>query len=164
MEDKKQKGFTLVELLLVTALISLFGSTIMITFQTIKRRAEAQRAQLQMRQLVYKIEIERLDEDEVLKEITGSDCSQCPCEVEIDLRDPSSTCRSSMQNALSAIKARMIEDPWGNFTYFIEEGELVEGDDDCTKDVIRSAGPDRELKTSDDFYMEVPLFSNQCTD
>ncbi len=163
MEDKKEKGFTLVELLLVTALISLFGSTIMLTFQTIKRQAETQRAHLQMRQLVYKIEIERLDEDKVLKEITGSNCSQCPCETEDDLKDPGTTCQNSMQNALDAIKARMIEDPWGNFTYFIKEGELVGGEDDCTKDEIRSAGPDRQLQTSDDLYMEVPLFSNQCT-
>jgi len=99
-----------------------------------------------------------------LVELTGETCGECPCLGAGDLRKlfAFDVCAARWEKALQRmllaargtreIPDRFLRDPWGSpFALNENEGE-VKGE--CTPDVIRSAGPDGVLNTSDDIGIQ----------
>ncbi|WP_156921016.1 hypothetical protein [Fundidesulfovibrio putealis] len=110
-----------------------------------------------------------------LKDISGNTCTECPCKERGLLGNlpEGDICRSNWRMALDKAYAvlhgrKTIDwtgfdhlpsdwkrDAWGA-PYLLNENEGEGGPEDCTKDQLRSAGPDGLPGTADDLILDLP--------
>lgn len=155
--NRRQDGFTIIELLVVTTIIGLLSSVILATVGDARSRGLEAAAQQELQQIVRAAAYAQGQAQGTLAEITGSTGSDVDCQGS-DIRNApaGSDCYVSMAAALDAIEnetggvyraSLLIRDPWGS-PYYIDENQV---DGSCASgDVLGSAGPDGYLYTADD--------------
>ncbi len=168
---QKSTGFTLVELLVVLAIIGVLATLIITSMGSARTKAYKAKARNDISQFVKAATIAQMESGKTLREITSSGCSEWTCRGRY-IRDisASDSCYTAWSNALTKIQNaaggisglnQMIRDPWGS-PYGLDENEGESGPTDCRRDSIKSAGPDGILGTSDDISFSIPL-SKPCS-
>lgn len=155
---KVNSGFTLVELLVVISIIAILSVIGVTVFSGVQNNARDAKIKADFDAMYKNIEIVRMLQQKPLGQITGNYCSDCGGCRSATFSDPTqyATCLSIMTTSYSKITtASLPSDPWGD-PYYIDENE-GEGGVSCSKDSIRSAGPDRIGGTGDDKNYSVPL-------
>ena len=173
--NKSQSGFTLVELLVVMAVIGVLASIVLASLRDADTRARYAVVQSEMRNLVQAIVVAQGESNSTLYQMTGTYCSACSC-FGVDARDIPAThqCFIDQTNTLNDIKNANrgliglpdeLRDPWGSPYLFDEnEGEAAYGF--CGDDNLISLGPDGVIDylsgNTDDFRVSVPNHSAAC--
>ena len=130
MKWAKQKGFTIVELLIVIVVIAILAAITIVSYNGIQTRAKTERANSELRMLEKAILSARINENKHLFGITGSNCTRCSDQARYELTlDRIGTAAGMNLNGLKA------GDPWGE-KYSIDENE-GEGANPCTnRDIV----------------------------
>ena len=130
MKWAKQKGFTIVELLIVIVVIAILAAITIVAYNGIQTRAKTERANSELRMLEKAILSARINENKHLFGITGSNCTRCSDQARYELTlDRIGTAAGMNLNGLKA------GDPWGE-KYSIDENE-GEGANPCTnRDIV----------------------------
>jgi len=147
------KAFTLVELLVVIAVIGLLSSIIIVSLKEVRERAKIAKMESDLSLILRAVLMARHNEDKVLKDITGSGCSACSCYTPAECDYRCEACRVRMETTLRnlGLPGAML-DPWGRY-YVIDENELEFSENPCRIDSITCAG----RKT-----ISIPFYSSQC--
>jgi prepilin-type N-terminal cleavage/methylation domain-containing protein len=146
-------SFTLVELLITLVIVGILAAALVSRVQGIRERARYTQVEKDfqfMQQLVF---LAHVDQWVVLRDITGSGCSDCVCRSIGDLRDldDSHQCVSRWLLSLERIAtsawmsfddvASLQRDPrWS--PYLLDENEWEFAGDICRPNMFRSAGSD----------------------
>lgn len=124
---KRQPGFTIVELLIVIVVIGVLASITVVAFNGIQERSRVSRANSDLSNFVKAIQVARINEGKVLKDITNSGCTRCDTDPVRYVLSIDRIAAASGTN-LDGIKAG---DPWGNrYSLDENEGEFAT----CTRD------------------------------
>lgn len=128
----KQKAFTIVELLIVIVVIAILAAISIVAYNGIQDRAKVNRASSDLQTLAKAIQVARLSQDKVLKDITLSACTNCGTQAVYELT--LDRISSASGTNLSGLKAG---NPWGN-KYAIDENELenMASNNGCNRDTI----------------------------
>jgi prepilin-type N-terminal cleavage/methylation domain-containing protein len=115
--NRKQTGFTIVELLIVIVVIGILAAITIVAYNGIQERARVQKANTDLTSLNKAIQSARINADKTLYGITGSNCTRCfdQATYELTLDRISAASGANLAN----LKAG---DPWGN-KYGIDENE-----------------------------------------
>lgn len=147
MKSPSQRGFTIVELLIVIVVIGILAAITIVAYNGIQNRAKVNRAQSDMASLVKAIQVARINTDKPLTQITGSTDSRSTKA----LADAAFDAIAAASNTnLAGLKSG---DPWGNW-YRIDENEKEFGNTDCRLDVIQILGQS--------ISVQVPLSQSPC--
>jgi len=147
------KGFTLIELLVVIAVIGFLSSIVLVSMQGAREKARRAKADQELQEILKAIMMAQIQNDKVLKDITGSGCSACSC-WGADCNYTCNSCKNRMDITMQRIGfGGAIKDPWGKY-YGIDENELEFPTNPCRKDTIISSG----YRT-----IQVPFYSSQCS-
>lgn len=128
----KQTGFTIVELLIVIVVIAILASIAVVAYTGIQQKAKNQAASHDLENLAKAIQLARINDGKVLKDITGSACTACGTQATYELTlDRIGTAAGVNLNALKT------GNPWGS-RYSIDENELenIAVNNGCNKDTI----------------------------
>ena len=137
-----KKAFTLIELLIVIAIIGVLSSVTLTSLSHARERARLAKLKADFKQIETQIELTRTAQDKTLLEITGSGCSVCEGDAVTNL----SWQRIGFSNPPV--------DPWGSI-YQLDENEKEFNPTDCRRDSIFSKGPDRTQGGGDDIYYNI---------
>jgi prepilin-type N-terminal cleavage/methylation domain-containing protein len=153
------RGFTLIELILVVAIIGVLASIVIASFASARTSAKVARTQQELKQLAEAMFWAKSNSELGLPQITGYTWSAGPCFGTGDLRGNGGVCYTRWVADLSAIElagggvygslTRFDRDPWGS-PYLLDENERDVAPYYCNPDNIYSAGPDGLYTSSDD--------------
>ncbi len=147
-----RKAFTLIELLVVIAIIGVLASIVLVNLSGAQEKAKRAKADVEMNGILKAVEIARISQDKVLKDVTGSGCSACSCWA-VGCDYACETCKNRMDLTMQRIGLDgALKDPWGNY-YSFDENELEFVANPCRKDTLISYG----YKT-----IQIPFHSAQC--
>lgn len=168
------KGFTVIELMVVVAIIALLASIILVSLKSSQDKARLSRAQTEMGEIVRSILIAQGEAGKPLNQITvgiANDCpstapgSSCVCEPN-PTTDPQ--CRTDWKNSLIFIEnatngavanlANFENDPWGR-PYILDENE--KSGSCSTKDTLTTCGPKNDATCSEKYVVNIGL-SGYC--
>jgi len=163
-----QKGFTLIELMVVVAIIGVLASASLSSVNEARLNAQYTIARTNIKQLADLVEVAKGTQMQTLPQITGSFCSECACRSGSlptpNIRDypPSHACFTAYQNVMNTLNnatngvytiKNLPLDPWGApFLFNENEGESGL----CIMDNISSAGPNGIYYDSDDVIYNIP--------
>ena len=172
---EKCRGMTLIELLVVLSIIGVMASVILASLNDARTSAKYTVARQEMKQISDATLT--INSSQNLWTLTGSNCSDCVCRYEYggpaDLKnlDQSHNCFTNWRSAITRIDAYsdyingiepLLRDPWGS-PYLLDENEREwTSPNDCVNDVLRTAGPDGQTSTSDDYVIFIPLRTAAC--
>lgn len=144
---KLQKGFTIVELLIVIVVIAILATIVIVAYNGIQERARATKIEADLGQIEKAIILARINTSQTLYDITGSGwtgegCMTANTGVSLtNMADANvANCWAAWDNftgtvsEASGVNIRNIVDPWGQ-PYYIDENEGQVG---CTKDDLGS--------------------------
>jgi prepilin-type N-terminal cleavage/methylation domain-containing protein len=170
-----QKGFTIVELLIVIVVIGILAALVMNTFSGIQDKARIVSAQNDLKILEKSILLGRETTGKTLKEITYNGWTWYQCDGVADRKNLPKThgCWTDYYSALdkigNAANTNLDElkkgDPWGQ-PYAIDENEGDFAVDPCQADEIASGGKDLSNPlppSGDDIYVAVRLLTTGCS-
>ena len=163
----KTSEFTILEFLVVIVIIAVLAAISVATFSGYFDRGRTAKIELETAQLVRAIVMARELDGRPLRFVTGSGCSDCSCRGGIVLNqlDESHACIVRMRLTFDRIAeagvtdlSTFFYDPWGS-PYLIDENESETG---CSRDNLRSAGPDAILMTADDIRLDnLPFYDRK---
>ena len=140
----------MLELLVVIAIIGLLSGIMLMSIQGAREKARRTKADSELQEILKAVMMARIDQDKVLRQITGHTYSAGYCEY---YGYTSNACKQRMDITMRAIGfSGAIKDPWGKY-YAIDENELEYTWDPCRKDSIIS----KDYK-----IIQVPFYSPQC--
>lgn len=113
----KQKGFTIVELLIVIVVIGILAAITIVAYNGIQERGRVARANSDLRTLKQAIVSARINQSKQLIGVTGNGCTACGTQVNYEATLDALGAAAGMN--LSPLKSG---DPWG-FKYYIDENE-----------------------------------------
>ena len=169
------RGFTLIELLVVISIVGLLSSFVMASLNDARISAQYTVAKQAMKQISDATMLLSPDGTRLMS-VTGSNCSDCVCRYEYggpaDLKNipNSDVCMTNWISAITKIDSGStlinntqpyLRDPWGS-PYLLDENELEHDPTDCVHDAIRTAGPDGQTSTPDDYIYFIPLRTSNC--
>ena len=128
----KQKGFTIVELLIVIVVIGILAAISLTAYNGVQTKAKVNTAKSDLTTLNKAIQAGRVSQGKTLYGITGSNCTSCgviPYNTALDLISAASGI------SLNGLKKG---DPWGN-PYQIDENE-GEGGSCANQDALFVSG------------------------
>ena len=139
----KQKGFTIVELLIVIVVIGILAAITIVAYNGVQARARQAKINSDLSMLQKAVQSARTLKDTTMYGVTGSGNTAASCVGMVDGSDLSnktnaSACWVSYTSALnkittaSGVDVNNLVDPWGR-PYFIDENE---GPSSCVKDDI----------------------------
>lgn len=173
------KGLTLIELMIVIAIIGILASVIVVFAGDSTKNAKIAKTKAEMRQFGNVLQSFTAGNNKVLHDFTSNWSSYLPAcgDLGSDWRNVSDAnpCMTAWSDALNKIAdsngvsraslSALRRDAWGS-PYFLDENELeyVSGALDllhlCQRhDMIFSAGPDGKIVTPDDIYYGIPFAS-----
>lgn len=114
---KRHSGFTIVELLIVIVVIGILAAITIVAFNGVQNRARAQTVNSDLTMLNKAIHAARINNDQTLFAVTGSNCTHCFDQARYELTLDRIGAAAGMN--LSGLKAG---DPWGE-KYNIDENE-----------------------------------------
>lgn len=142
---RSQKGFTIVELLIVIVVIAILAAIVIVAYNGIQDRAREAKIEADLGQIEKAIILARINTSQTLYDITGSGWTGEGCMTAISgtvLTNTSDTnvanCWTAWDNFVntvseaSGVNIRSITDPWGR-PYYVDENEGQNGGS-CTKD------------------------------
>lgn len=159
-----QTGFTVLELLVVITVIGILASTVLVTYNISQEKLKISITQQDINQIYSSIIITQYIDNDVLKNITGNDCSDCVCRDidDLSILPDDHQCILNWENVASKIRMPFgMRDGWGS-PYLVDENELESPVDPCQQDLLRSAGADRATGGGDDISIFIPFYSGQC--
>lgn len=160
MKTSTKKGFSLIELMIVIAIIGLLGTLSIFSFQQAHNNTKISESKSEIKELHIFLQEARSVTGFTLKQLANSGCSDCACRSG-DMRNTTGDCFTNWRDTLYAIQAGtendlivsnidgLLRDPWGS-PYCLDENERDWSFDDCRNDTLRSVGPDGIYDTSDD--------------
>lgn len=128
-QNKKQKGFTIVELLIVIVVIGILAAISIVAYNGVQERARVQRANSDLSAIAKAIYTARINTDKTLMGVTQSGCTRC-AGTQAAYDQALDRIGTAANISLSAYKAG---DPWGNM-YFIDENEGEQVANPCITD------------------------------
>jgi prepilin-type N-terminal cleavage/methylation domain-containing protein len=158
-----EKGFSLIELIFVIAIISLISSVVLASLGTAKERARYTKAKVDISQISKLITVAKGESRRTGISITGTSNSGFSCEGigSIQALPLSHGCWTAYTAAISSLNTAANNiyklnsppvDPWGA-PYLIDENEGFNGL--CYTDHVASAGPDGVPYSSDDVLYNI---------
>ncbi len=146
---QKQKGFTIVELLIVIVVIGILAAITIVAYNGVQTRANQSKIDTDMRNLRQAIDIARNQNSVALRYVTlslstGSGCWSKATNTDLaTLNKTSDACWTAYTTALSRISSvsninvNNLVDPWGRPYYIDEnEGEGADPPNACNDDAI----------------------------
>lgn len=157
-----KSGFTLIELIVVIAIVGILATAGIFSYQASLDKANMTKAKVDIKDIIKAIEIARINSGKTLIEITGTVCSELSCR---NGNIKTAGCLGDYQAAIDKIEmaagSKLLKslpiDPWNN-PYLINENEGEGGH--CWPDNILSAGKNGTYYDSDDINVN---FSPLCT-
>lgn len=147
--QKRQTGFTIVELLIVIVVIGILAAITIVSYNGIQDRAKTSKINADMRSLTQAIDLARNNDSVAMRYITlsaatGSGCWSKPNDTDLStLPKATDSCWTSYAAALdristaSGMNVRNLVDPWGRPYYIDEnEGEGADPPNACGDDAI----------------------------
>ncbi len=119
----KQKGFTIVELLVVIVVIAILAAITIVAYGGISERAKVARANDDLTQLSKAIQVARLNTNQTLIQLTGNSCTRCGDTDGTRIAASIAKIEAASGTNLSSLK---VGDPWGN-PYYMDENEGENG-------------------------------------
>ena len=129
---QSKKSFTLIELIIVIAIIGILSTTVVVALGVVKERARTAIYKSDLEKIERVIMEERIAKDKNLMEITGSGCSRCICTA---LGVDSPECIANMTNFFTKLNLPLMKDPWGH-VYTCDENEGERPANYCVKDSV----------------------------
>ena len=124
------KGFTIVELVMVIAVIGILAAITIVAYNGIQENAKVARANEELSEIADAIKIARVRTNQTLYQITGYGCT-CGNKVRTDAAIDKISVASGVD--LSELKRG---DPWGS-PYYIDENEGEIATNLCRQDSLR---------------------------
>ncbi|MDO8335853.1 MAG: type II secretion system protein [Candidatus Saccharibacteria bacterium] len=164
----RQRGFTIVELLIVIVIIGVLAAIVIVAYTGIQTRARDAKIQANEKTLMKAIIAARQAKDKTLYEITGNTWTADGCYSQnsgtnLAALDRAGSCWAPYLQALddistaSGINVRALVDPWGR-PYYIDENEGEDPLNPCQKDILSAYSYPFENYTTDlNSFLEVPL-------
>lgn len=132
-DDKKEKGFTIVELLIVIVVIGVLAAIVIVAYNGVQDRARTSKINADMVSLDKATRAARLTSNGALRYVTlsaatGGSCWGKPDGTDLAALPKTDSCWTSYLSALdkistaSGINVRNLVDPWGR-PYYIDENE-----------------------------------------
>jgi prepilin-type N-terminal cleavage/methylation domain-containing protein len=129
----QQKGFTIVELLIVIVVIGILAAIVIVAYQGVQAKAQQAKMDHDIVELVKAISVARTSSSKTLMQVTGNgftagSCSSKPTGTDLAALPRTDACWVKYMSALqaisdaSSINVTGIVDPWGR-PYFIDENE-----------------------------------------
>ena len=165
---KRNKGFTVIELLIVVVIIGLLATMILASLGDARDKAKISKAETVLDHIRTTVASAQITHSKNVLTITGENCSQCSCPAATDLALLPGTddCVLDWENAIDDIinahdptiggGAAFYTDPWGS-PYLLDENEGEQPLNLCRRDTLTSAGPDRIAYTADDISTVLPF-------
>lgn len=134
MVKNKNRGFTIVELLIVIVVIGILAAIVIVAFSGVQEKSRVQKANTDLNTLVKAIHVARLNSNKTLMGVTGSGCTRCGgTQAAYDLTIDRIGAAAGVN--LSSLKSN---DPWGNM-YVIDENEGEQVANPCIYDGLNVA-------------------------
>lgn len=142
----RQRGFTIVELLIVIVIISILAVIVIVAYNGIQDRARAAKIQSDEKSLIKAIISARNTTGRTLLEITGNiwtadSCYSQSSGTDLAALPTSDSCWTTYTQALDDISVasghdvRNLKDPWGR-PYYIDENEGEDPFSPCQEDIV----------------------------
>lgn len=164
-----RKGFTLVELIVVIAIIGLLATVGITSYNMVLNNSKTTKASADLKEFKSAIEAARIKTGSTLMDITGNGCSAClVCTG--DLRNVAAThgCVVAFENVITTVSSAggfditaLGRDPWGS-PYVIDENDGEYESNPCRPDTLRSVGPDGTYGSADDIIINLRTISPGC--
>lgn len=133
----KKLAFTLVEVLITVTIIAILALVSTYAIRRTSVNSKQARKEADLKSILTAIESKRSETSQVLKDVTGSNCSKCQCLNNGHTLDDLS-CQSKMQTTYRNLGFNKIPvDPWGR-PYMVDENEYEFPDDLCRHDTLYS--------------------------
>lgn len=144
----RQRGFTIVELLIVIVIVGILAAVVIVAYTGIQDRARAAKIQADEKSLVKAIISARDSTGKTLLDITGNiwtadNCYSQPNGTDLAALPVADACWATYLQALEDISiasgsnVRNMKDPWGR-PYYIDENEGEDTVSPCQEDIIAS--------------------------
>lgn len=141
---RTQRGFTIVELLIVIVIIGILAAISIVAYNTVQEKARTAKIQQDISQLIKAVTIARNNTGKTLFSITGSystyyTCAQKAVGTDLAALPATDSCWTNYIQTLnrisdaSGVDVRGIKDPW-NRPYSIDENEGENGN--CNRDFV----------------------------
>ena len=142
----RQKGFTIVELLIVIVVIAVLATISVVAYNGVQDRARQAKISSDIGTIIKAVSAARHSASKNMKDITGTTYTASACVAKPDGTDlaalpDTDTCISRYKTTLdtisvaSGIKLGDIRDPWGR-PYMIDENESETNPTNCLKDTV----------------------------
>ncbi len=167
MSPKYSKGFSLIELLVVTGMIALLASFILASLQDARLDAQYAKARTEIKQIEGLMLTAKVQKKLTIAQLSGTYCTECACRNVGSLRDlpTSHACTTTYLSTMAKLNSStdgiytfktIPKDPWGS-PYLINENEGETGypGGTCYTDSIASAGPNGLYYDTDDVVHNV---------
>lgn len=129
------KGFTLIEILVVIAIIGVLVTVVVASIYTARQKARVTKMKQEVAQIVRSVEIAKTAGYTNLISMTGNACTYCGGPTESVL---AASLLSLATKADTPGLEKITRDPWGA-VYGLDENEAEFGPTDCRRDYISSS-------------------------
>lgn len=150
------RGFTLIEILIAISIVAVLSGIGLVSYSAAQKSAQKAKVADDFAAIQTNIDIARRAANSNLMTLTGTGWSEGSCTGGIDVR--SQACVDRMTLSFSRLNNSPLQrDPWGN-PYLFNENEGEQASNPCVPDILRSAGPDHIIYTSDDISFNVSYY------